>query len=318
MIVFDCPQCGNEMISSTANSSFGKDLSCSSCNCHFKVDSSISPDKIKVWNLILEFLLQNPKCIHDGHEFCYHFFYDEKPNFNDNEPCYINIAHQLKNYPKNVIEKINRVLLNLSIQYPNIGDKIDWLHKLEHRLLFCDTDNQDQEALTMISYLKGLDYFIGDPLSGTGNISVRGWEKIGELSKSLLKNQGFIAIGYTSTESILKSIKETIENGCNTNYIAMVISEKQHNNQIVPEIFYEIRQSKFVVVDVTYPNYGAYYEAGYAEALGKPVIICCRKKEFDEPNSRPHFDIAQKSSIIWKDEADLRERLKRRIESTVK
>ena len=99
-------------------------------------------------------------------------------------------------------------------------------------------------------------------------------------------------------------------------YIPRMIDEKEHNNQIVPEILFEISRSKFVVVDVTYPNYGAYYEAGYAEALGKEVIICCREDVFNS-NQKPHFDIAQKSSIVWKDEEDLENRLFRRIEATV-
>ena len=33
--------------------------------------------------------------------------------------------------------------------------------------------------------------------------------------------------------------------------------------------------------------------------------------------SKPHFDIAQKSSIVWKDEVDLESRLYKRIEATV-
>ena len=45
----------------------------------------------------------------------------------------------------------------------------------------------------------------------------------------------------------------------------------------MPEIFYEIKQSKFVVVDVTKQNNGAYYEAGHDKALGKEVIVCCKK-----------------------------------------
>ena len=72
------------------------------------------------------------------------------------------------------------------------------------------------------------------------------------------------------------------------------------------------------MVDITYPNYGAYYEAGYAQALGKEVIVCCRKDNFDNPNTRPHFDIAQKSMIIWSNNEDLVSRLKRRIEATIK
>ena len=72
------------------------------------------------------------------------------------------------------------------------------------------------------------------------------------------------------------------------------------------------------MVDITKQNYGAYYEAGYAHALGKEVIVCCSKAVFDNPNTRPHFDIAQKSMILWTDEHDLLDRLVRRIKATVK
>ncbi len=86
----------------------------------------------------------------------------------------------------------------------------------------------------------------------------------------------------------------------------------------MPEIFHEIKASKFVVVDITKPNYGAYYEAGYAQALNKEVIVCCKKEVFDNAQTKPHFDIAQKSMIIWEDEKDLLFRLERRIRATVK
>ena len=117
------------------------------------------------------------------------------------------------------------------------------------------------------------------------------------------------------TRSIREAFRTAIKD---SGYAVSIIDEKEHNNQIVPEIFYEIERSKFVVVDVTFPNYGAYYEAGYAQALGKQVILCCRKTEFDSDNGRPHFDVAQKSMIVWKDEEELIERLKRRIKATVK
>ena len=54
-----------------------------------------------------------------------------------------------------------------------------------------------------------------------------------------------------------------------------------------------------------------------AEALGKQVIVCCKKDVFDDPEGQPHFDIAQKSMIVWSDEEDLVGRLKKRIEATV-
>ena len=142
-------------------------------------------------------------------------------------------------------------------------------------------------------------------------ISAKGWETISEVEHhNETNNQGFMAMSFSEeTRSISDSFKKAIKR---CGYIPKRIDEKEHNKQIVPEILFEISRSKFVVVDITYPNYGAYYEAGYAEALGKEVIICCRDIDFN-----PHFDIAQKSAIVWKDEDDLEERLYRRIEATV-
>ena len=60
----------------------------------------------------------------------------------------------------------------------------------------------------------------------------------------------------------------------------------------------EIRDARFVIVDLTYSNLGAYWEAGFAEGLGKPVVYTCR--EADQSNI--HFDTAHLQRIIWSPE----------------
>ena len=86
---------------------------------------------------------------------------------------------------------------------------------------------------------------------------------------------------------------------------------KEHNNQIVPEIFKEIDDSEFVIADLTGHRGGVYYEAGYAMAKEKTVILSCRDGE------NTHFDVAQINTIYWQNEDDLFERLIRRIKATV-
>jgi len=44
-----------------------------------------------------------------------------------------------------------------------------------------------------------------------------------------------------------------------------------YNNGIADEIMIESKRSKFVIVDFTYNNRGAYFEAGYAQGLGRPI-----------------------------------------------
>jgi nucleoside 2-deoxyribosyltransferase len=61
----------------------------------------------------------------------------------------------------------------------------------------------------------------------------------------------------------------------------------------------EIRQSRFLLSDLTHANNGAYWEAGYAEGLGKPVIYLCKKEVFENPKTRPHFDTNHHLTIVW-------------------
>ncbi|HBG77719.1 MAG TPA: hypothetical protein DDW84_02555 [Phycisphaerales bacterium] len=59
----------------------------------------------------------------------------------------------------------------------------------------------------------------------------------------------------------------------------------------------EIRNSRFLIADLTHENNGAYWEAGYAEGIGKPVIYTCKKEEFNK--DKPHFDTNHHLTVIW-------------------
>lgn len=107
-------------------------------------------------------------------------------------------------------------------------------------------------------------------------------------------------------------LREAIRKGItDAGYIAVFIDEVQHNDFITPELLKYIRDSKFIVVDLTHQNNGAYFEEGYAMGLGKQVIQLCQKDQ------RLHFDIAQKNTIMWGVEDDIPERLTNRIKATI-
>ena len=59
----------------------------------------------------------------------------------------------------------------------------------------------------------------------------------------------------------------------------------------------ELRRARFVVADLTTDNLGAYWEAGFAEGLGRPVIYTCRLDQFE--NARTHFDVNHSLTIKW-------------------
>jgi nucleoside 2-deoxyribosyltransferase len=59
----------------------------------------------------------------------------------------------------------------------------------------------------------------------------------------------------------------------------------------------EIRRSRFVVCELTKRNPGAYWEAGFAEGLGRPVIYTCEKTYFRTEGT--HFDTNHCHTVLW-------------------
>jgi hypothetical protein len=61
----------------------------------------------------------------------------------------------------------------------------------------------------------------------------------------------------------------------------------------------EIQAADFMVADLTHDNLGAYWEAGYAEGLGKPVIYTCERSKFEA--TKTHFDTNHHLTIVWEE-----------------
>ena len=126
------------------------------------------------------------------------------------------------------------------------------------------------------------------------------------------KNQAFVAMCFDERmKNVYESaISPAIED---MKFKPMRIDKKEHINKIDDEIIAEIKRSKFLIADFT-PGVkgisgGVYYEAGFADGLGIPVIRTCNKKYENEI----HFDTRQYNHILWEDGKDLKEKLKNRI-----
>ena len=90
-------------------------------------------------------------------------------------------------------------------------------------------------------------------------------------------------------------VKPTVEKetGCQLRDLRDVSKAGLIDNIMVTSI----RDAKFVIVDLTHDNHGAYWEAGYAEGLGKPVIYVCKKDKFE--NEGTHFDTNHYTTVLW-------------------
>lgn len=58
-----------------------------------------------------------------------------------------------------------------------------------------------------------------------------------------------------------------------------------------------IRRSELVIADLTHGNNGAYWEAGFAEGCGIPVIYICEERAFNLQST--HFDTNHLTTVMW-------------------
>lgn len=75
------------------------------------------------------------------------------------------------------------------------------------------------------------------------------------------------------------------------------LDDEQPAGLIDDQMRTRIRTSRFLVCDLTHDNRGAYWESGFAEGLGLPVIYTCEKSKFDLVST--HFDTNHLVTVPW-------------------
>jgi len=230
-------------------------------------------------------------------------------------------------YPRSFSEKIDLILLYLHKHAPHIGQTIQFSAQKLYSFLFIDRydlangqyapredDAIEDEAKFIIKCLiqQGLIVDGGKlPFAAAQRFTLTpcGYARIDELQRYTGNGKNvLVAMSFNNTEKLREAIRKGIHLA---GYIAIFIDEVQHNELITPELLKHIKDSKFVVVDLTHQNNGAYFEEGYAMGLGKPVIQLCKQ------GVKLHFDIAQKNTIMWAAEDDIPELLQKRIAATI-
>ena len=146
--------------------------------------------------------------------------------------------------------------------------------------------------------------YVGNPTVFVDlNLTLEGWERYEREKRGELKGDyGFIAMqfGDPDLDSFVKSVvkpavKEEIE------YDLVDMRDVARAGVIDDIMRVQIRDADFVIVDLTHDNSGAYWEAGYAEGLGKPVVYICERTKFQERGT--HFDTNHCTTVPWSKDA---------------
>ena len=142
-------------------------------------------------------------------------------------------------------------------------------------------------------------------LGGQGALllTIPGWVEVGRLleQRGAVANRAFIAMRFG--DAILdRVVDDHFKPACaSAGFDLLRLNERQPAGLIDDQMRVAIRTAKFLICDLTHGNRGAYWEAGFAEGIGRKVIFTCRTTEFNSKdyNVRPHFDTNHMVTIQW-------------------
>lgn len=229
-------------------------------------------------------------------------------------------------YPKNFSEQVDAALIGFAKKSEYVGKVINYTKEEFYSAIFIKQHDKEGNKLPSEAIRRQF-YIIKSFFSENEYVKItefdtcfeavilpNGWKRVDEIQKQQTKNSNTVFIAMSFSDK-MKETRETIKKSIIKNgLIPRIMDEIEHNHQIVPEMLYEIRQSKFVIAELTGHNNGAYFEAGYALGIGKEVIQVCNKNKFDEDG---HFDVKQINTVMWESQDDLLTKLDARIKATI-
>lgn len=226
----------------------------------------------------------------------------------------ITYTKAIASFPKDINEKIDRILINLSKKTYE-GQWFPLNHNYDYPLFFTPKGKEDSFKFICDVFVEN-GYFEKEDTQLRNNyrLKAKAWERIGLLNKSINSNLKNVFVAMWFNDEVNSVYDDTISTVISDlGYNPIRIDRKEHNGKIDDEIIAEIRKSKFVICDFTGNRGGVYFEAGFAMGLGKPVIWTCKKDHIDDL----HFDTRQYNHIVWETKDDLYRALKNRIEATI-
>lgn len=205
-------------------------------------------------------------------------------------------------------EQADLLLRWLANKVPGPGETI-WIEYMKHGAVIGAKSREGFELVARHLVEAGLVFAKGGfhtPLGGSFGANVtltfNGWEHYENLKiGNAFYRKAFIAMkfGVPALEDMVQSAFKPAAK--RAGFELTKLNDIPKAGLIDDHLRVEIQSSDFVVADLSHDNLGAYWEAGYAEGLGKPVIYTCERSKFE--GSKTHFDTNHHLTVIW-DESD--------------
>lgn len=170
----------------------------------------------------------------------------------------------------------------------------------------------DYYALVVALESQGLISIDWDPGNTSGgkkiissiSLTLLGWNKFEELQRSTSSRIAFVAMKFKSADDEDYYFQDNLL----PNYLVSAakktgftlsnpLADNPKAGNLHARLEVEIRNARFVLVELSHRNNGAYWEAGFAKGLGKPVIYMYNKEIGGQ--DKPHFDVGSDQIIFW-------------------
>lgn len=174
-----------------------------------------------------------------------------------------------------------------------------------------DTDLLPHEAREIFYTNHGkiidlIDLVKAAPPISTGNLS----ELNRNIPTSYRKNTAFLIMQIAKDNPKVQDTYDVyVECFKKFNIKAIRADDIEHEGKITDRVMDEIRNSEYLLGDLTGERPNVYYEVGYAHALKRSVIL------YKEKGSDVHFDLADYNCPEYNGLRDLRQQLTNRLES---
>ena len=221
-----------------------------------------------------------------------------------------------------VFEQANNLIRWLGEHVAGPGETL-WIEPRTHQFVVGAKTGNGFGLL--VEHLFDNDFLTGAQAKAMGEsgrahatLTFRGWEHFDRLQRGEVESRkAFMAMKY-GDELLDRIVNETFRPAvAQTGFVLVRLDDQPQAGLIDDRLRVEIRNSRFLIADLTHGNLGAYWEAGYAEGLGKPVIYTCEREKFEQDQT--HFDTNHHLTVIWgrDDSAAAAEQLKATIRATL-
>lgn len=296
----NCPLCGRKLIFRGPDQSrFADFVNCPNCGKYSIDTTRMLPDEDR--HLLAGYLFEVGNI-------------DKKSDFPFIDSETIKKISSSSIFPKTMSDRLLKLLAYINRNTKQYGESVsipkEAAYAKNENELYMMLEDLDNHKLISTKYATDVDL--------CAYITLDGFEYIANRKIDTKQSQCFVAMWFA--DEMTEVFNNAIKPACLVaGYDARIVSIEQFNGDIIDQILAGIRNSHFVIADLTGDRGGVYYEAGFAKGLGKEVILTCREDWFNHPeiNRKVHFDVNHNNIIVWKEIDELRQRLQDRIIATL-